>query len=92
LDGGNSFPHGCSVTSITSWCGQCNNAPLALGSPPLTCQTDGDASIEQVHVCSTPSDCASEPTNKLCCPVFSYNICLSSLLAGIGGVSCQDGG
>ena len=74
-DGGNSFPHGCTVESVNSFCGKCTNAPLALGSPALTCQTNGDASVEHVHVCTTSADCADEPSNTLCCPVFSYNIC-----------------
>ena len=91
-DGGNTFPRGCLVQSINSYCGQCNNAALELGTPALTCTTNGDASVEHVHVCTTPADCATEPTNTLCCPVFSYNICLSSFFAGIGGVACQDGG
>jgi hypothetical protein len=88
-DGGNSFPHGCTVESVNSYCGQCNNAPLALGSPALTCQTNGDASVEYVHVCTTAADCTTESSNTLCCPVFSYNICLSQILATIGGVTCM---
>jgi hypothetical protein len=91
-DGGNTFPRGCLVDSITAYCGKCNNAPLELGTPALTCTTNGDASVEHVHVCTTPADCAGEPTNTKCCPVFSYNICLSAVLAGIGGLTCQDGG
>jgi hypothetical protein len=48
--------------------------------------------VEHVHVCTTAADCSTETANTLCCPVFSYNICLSPLLAGIGGVTCQDAG
>jgi hypothetical protein len=51
-----------------------------------------NTNVEPVHVCSKPSDCASDTNNPLCCPVFSYNICLNSTLAAIGGVTCMDAG
>ncbi len=87
LDGSTAFPRGCSVQSITSYCGQCTTN-IALG-----CEAFGQTTnVEPVHVCSKPSDCASDKNNPLCCPVFSYNICLNSTLAGIGGVNCMDAG
>jgi hypothetical protein len=87
LDGSTAFPHGCTVQSITSYCGQCTtNVQLGCEALGKTTQT------EPVHVCSTPADCASDKNNPLCCPVFSYNICLNDTLAAIGNVTCMDGG
>jgi hypothetical protein len=55
----------------------------------LSCETTGDASVEQVQVCNKAADCANAPGGATsCCAILSYHACLSSAVASFAGLTC----
>jgi hypothetical protein len=75
------------VKAITSYCAA--SCPQAI---ELTCQTPdktGDASAEQVQVCTTTADCSGAAGGATaCCAVLSYHVCLAPAVASLEGLTC----
>ena len=75
---GAAFPN-CSITALTATCGSCKtNVQVSCSQGP-----------EHLHVCTQKSDCASDTANPECCPVLGYSVCLNSILAGFGNLTCM---
>jgi hypothetical protein len=75
---GAAFPY-CSITSITGYCA--TTCPFSLGA---TC-----TSTEKLQVCSSPADCAGNSSATECCTLSGYSACVSSVVAGLGGLTCM---
>jgi hypothetical protein len=80
---GAAFPH-CVIQSLQSYCGACKTT-VQLN---CTAGQSGEAA-DLLHVCSTNADCAGDGTGVKCCAIYGYNVCFSSALASIGGLTCQ---
>ena len=76
MDAGQSFPH-CYVASLATTCGKCPS------SIQLSCN-----STEALHVCQAAGDCMDDTANPNCCLVAGYHVCVSTILKGLGGLSC----
>jgi hypothetical protein len=75
---GAAFPY-CTITSITAYCG--GTCPSSLGA---TC-----TSTEKLQVCASAADCAGNSSATQCCSLDGYSACVSSLVAGLGGLTCM---
>jgi hypothetical protein len=76
-DAGEGFPH-CYTQSLTTKCvAQC------VSSIKTSCTT-----TETLHVCTAPGDCSGDTANPNCCLVAGYHVCVSTILKGLGGLSC----
>jgi hypothetical protein len=42
---------------------------------------------DTLHVCTAASDRATDGTNNSCCPVYRYQVCLSSIEATAGEIT-----
>jgi len=76
MDAGQSFPH-CYTASLTTTCGKC------ASSIQLSCN-----STEMLHVCQAGADCKDDTANPNCCLVAGYHVCVSTILKGLGSLSC----
>jgi hypothetical protein len=43
------------------------------------------AATETLQVCAQPSDC---PGGESCCSVYGYHVCINSIEASIGKLTC----
>ena len=77
MDAGETFPH-CYTKSLTTKC-----VPKCVSNIQLSC-----TATETLHVCTAPADCSGDTANPKCCVVAGYHVCVSNLLATLGGLTC----
>ncbi|HEY6463325.1 MAG TPA: hypothetical protein VIY73_24330 [Polyangiaceae bacterium] len=39
-------------------------------------------------MCTAAGDCSGDTANPNCCRVAGYHVCVSTILKGLGGLSC----
>jgi hypothetical protein len=84
LTGGS--PPNCTNGTVTSSCKPASACPTKLGG--FTC-----SGTEQLPLCTTKADCASDPGNNLCCTFTqdgggTLSFCGNSLVT-LGGGTCM---
>jgi hypothetical protein len=77
MDAGQSFPH-CYVGSLTTTC-----VPKCVSSIQLSCNA-----TQTLHVCQAAADCSDDTANPNCCLVAGYHVCVSTILKGLGSLTC----
>jgi len=43
---------------------------------------------EVLHLCEAASDCTADTANPKCCAVLNYHVCVPSLDATLGSLTC----